>query len=264
MPENLYFEVAEPEVISDIDVLLSLNARKMYYRPGDQTPIGDILNLYSAPHATAGIFRGQLCNLPLIPKAFRGIELEDLEASEIVRSYRFARAMYQFTSFCERAEAQNPAFPANIADRMCIAQHFGVPTPLLDWSQNILAAVFFAIRSIYAEPNFEKSLQVFIYHITDERVLHRGIPDADLASFGQSAFIKPFPIDRRIERQQGAFTFHPHPLHRPPKIHVRAYVLEWPMIHKLVELMRGFGFTEDYFLPDYAGIAGAVMSETCL
>jgi hypothetical protein len=264
MPENFYFEVTEPEVISDIDALLSLNARKMYYRPGDQTPIGDILNLYSVPHATAGIFRGQLRNLPLIPKVFRGIEPDKVEVSDIVRSYRFAVATHQFTSFCERAEAQNQAFPADIGDRMCIAQHFGVPTPLLDWSQNILAAVFFAIRGIYADPDFEKSLQVFIYHITDERVLHTGIPDTDLASFGQSAFVRPFPIDRRIERQQGVFTFHPHPLHRPPKIHARTYVLEWSMIHKLVELMRGFGFTEDYFFPDYAGIAHAVMSETCL
>ena len=36
------------------------------------------------------------------------------------------------------------------------------------------------------------------------------------------------------------------------------------MIEKLIKLMKGFGFTEDYFFPDYAGIATAVNYETSL
>jgi hypothetical protein len=148
---------------------------------------------------------------------------------------------------------------------MSIAQHFGVPTPLLDWSQNILAAAFFAIRSVYANQEFENSLKVFVYHVIDERLLHAGIPDElKLADFAHSSFVKPYPIDRRIERQRAVFTYHPHPAHRPPKIAARVYVLEWPMIRKLIDLMKGLGFTEDYFFPDYAGIAYTVTFDTSL
>jgi hypothetical protein len=148
---------------------------------------------------------------------------------------------------------------------MSIAQHFGVPTPLLDWSQNIFAAVFFAIRDVFADPEFEKSLKVFVYHVLDERLLHAGIPEeSNLADINRSAFVKPYPIDRRIERQRGVFTFHPYPTHRPRKVSARTYVLEYPLIAKLIALMKGFGFTEDYFFPDYAGIAHAVMSDTSL
>ena len=85
-----------------------------------------------------------------------------------------------------------------------------------------------------------------------------------LPNFGHSAFVKAYPIDRRIERQFGAFTYHPYPTHCPPKILAKSYVLEWPMIHELIEFMKGFGYTEDHFFPDYAGIANAVKSETSL
>jgi len=262
---NPYFDLAEPQVIADVERLLSLNVEKTYYRPGDEAQVADILSIHSLPHSTAGIFRGQLRDWPLIPKGFRGIKDQEMDVTEVIRTFRWMQATSKFRSFCERAEVQNPAFPSGVSDRMSIAQHFGVPTPLLDWSQNILAAVFFAIRDVFADSEFEKSLRVFVYHITDERLLHAGIPaDSKLADFGRSAFVKPYPIDRRIDRQRGVFTYHPHPTHRPPKVSARTYVLEWPVIQKLIALMKGFGFTEDYFFPDYAGIAHAVMSDTSL
>ena len=265
MSTNLYFEFGEPQVISDVETLLSLNVEKTYYRPGDPTRVDDIFSTLSIPHSTPGIFRGQLRDWPLIPKCFRGIEDPESDLTPTIRSFQWMRATHKFRCFCERAKVQNPAFPPAVSDRMSIAQHFGVPTALLDWSQNIFAAVFFAIRSVYADPDFENSLKVFIYHVIDERLLHAGIPeDSEIADFAHSSFVKPYPIDRRIERQRAVFTYHPHPAHRPLKVPARTYVLEWPMIQKLIDLMRGFGFTEDYFFPDYAGIAYAVTSDTSL
>ncbi len=262
---NPYFELAEPQVIADVETLLSLNIEKTYYRPGDDSPVPDHLRIVSSPRTTAGIFRGQLLDWPLIPKSFRGIENHETEMTEVVRGFRWLQATARFRNFCERAEVQNPTFPSSLSDRLSIAQHFGVPTPLLDWSQNIFAATFFAIRDVFADDEFEKSLRVFVYHIIDERLLHDGIPeDSNLADFDRSAFVKPYPIDRRIERQRGVFTYHPYPTHRPPKVSARTYILEWPLIEKLIALMKGFGFTEDYFFPDYAGIAHAVMSDTSL
>ncbi len=262
---NPYFELAEPQVIADIEKLLSLNLQKRYYRPGDETQVTDILSIHSSSNSTAGIFRGQLRDWPLIPKSFRGMNEQEMEVTGVKRSYRWIKSTSKFSSFCERAEVQNPAFPSGVSDRMSIAQHFGVPTPLLDWSQNIFAAVFFAIRDVYADSEFEKSLKVFVYHITDERLLHVGIPgDSKLSDFDRSAFVKPYPIDRRIDRQRGVFTYHPHPSHRPTKVSASTYVLEWPVIQELIALMKGLGFTEDHFFPDYAGIAHAVMSDTSL
>lgn len=264
---NPYFDASRPQVIEDVDTLLSLNVQKGYYAPGDQTPVDDIRSLYHSPYLTSGIFRGQLRDWPLIPKGFRGLvePAEEKPLTPVIRSFQWSLATHKFREFCSRAEGQNPAFPRASVDRMAIAQHFGVPTPLLDWTQSIFPAVFCAVRDVFNDPEFETSLRVFVYHVIDERLLRSGLPEeGDLADVGESAFIKPFAIDRRIERQRGVFTFHPYPSHRPRRIPASVYILEWPLIARLLRLMKGFGFTEDYYFPDYAGIAHAVMSGTSL
>lgn len=262
---NPYFKIEEQIDIKDVDDLLSLNVEKTYYRSGYSKVINNFLDMYSFPYSTAGIFRGQLFDFPLIPKCFRHIKEFDKEKTPYKRTKHWVEATLSFRRFCERAEIQNPSFPENISDRMSIAQHFAVSTPLLDWTKNILAAVFFAIRDVYADEEFEKTQKVFIYHIIDERLLHIGIPDeSKLKDFDFSAYIKPYPIDRRIERQQGVFTYHPYPTDELPIVPVKKYVLEFQILLKLIQLMKGFGFTEDYYFPDYAGIARAVMSETSL
>lgn len=262
---NPYFDIAEPRVIADVESLLSLNVRKTYYRPGDEKQVTDILSTSSSPHSTAGIFRGQLKDWPLIPKIWRGLTEKQEELTGGVRHFRWLQATDKFRNFSERAELQNPTFPFAVSDRMSIAQHFGVSTPLLDWSQSIFTAVFCAVRNVFSDPDFEKSLKVFVYHVIDERLLHDGLPtDRELYDFDRSAFVKPYHIDRRIERQRGVFTYHPHPSLQPPEIPAKVYVIEWPTIDKLLKLMKGLGFTEDYFFPDYAGIARAVMSQTSL
>lgn len=260
---NYYFEYNEPEFIEDIEILLSLNVKKYYYAPGNETPINDISSIYFIPHQTSGIFRGQLNDWPLVPKCFRTDSINDKESSEMEIAFAWTKAMTHFDNFCERAKIHNPTFPPNIIDQMSIAQHFGIPTPLLDWSRNIFTAIFFAARDVFNDESFKNSLKIYIYHIADERLLEKNITQTiTLDKLDESAFVEPYFIDRRIERQRGAFTFHPHPARKPKKIPVKVYVLEWGIISKLKKLMKGFGFTEDYFFPDYAGIAHAVMSST--
>lgn len=262
---NPYFEIGIASPINAIETLLSLNAVRSSYLPCDSTPVTNVLHSSYVPHSTAGIFRGQIRNLPLIPRCFRGIDNEIDDLLDVARWMRWSRATRDLRHFCERAEIHNPGFPPGIADRMSIAQHFGVRTPLLDWSRNIFTAIFFAIREVYSDPSFEESMQVFVFHVKDERLLCKGLPEeAKLGDYAKSAFVEPFRIDRRIERQQGVFTFHPHPALRPPKIPADVYVLEWEIIERLIPLMKGFGYTEDYFFPDYAGIAQAVISDSSL
>lgn len=267
---NPYFRIKDRKEVKSIEELVTLNIPKEYdadhpgliYSYGVET---DPTN-FKLPHETSGMFRGQLCDWSLIPKCYRGIDLDgESILNDAVVKYEYFRNTYKFTDFCSRAELQNPEFPTNISDRMSIAQHFGVPTPLLDWSQNILTAVFFAIRDVYSDPEFIKRLEVNIYHIEDERYLENGIPDIEnIALFNESVRVKPFSIDRRIERQKAIFTYHPHPKLQPPKVPINVYSLNWVLIDNLIELMKGFGFTEDYYFPDYAGIANAVNSDSHL
>lgn len=262
---NPYFLASDVETVSSLETLLSLNVAKKFSRPGDTTPVTDWEDFSISPHTTAGIFRGQLDDSLLIPTCFRDLPIPDKPLSEVDFIWRWVKATRDFESFCERAALQNAGFPEKVSDRMSIAQHFGVSTPLLDWSRNILTAIFFAIKDVYRDSDFENKLRVFIYHIEDEWMLAKGLPSEDqLRSFSKSAFVDPPRIDRRIERQQGVFTFHPDPARCPEKIPVRIYLINLDLILMLIKLMKGFGFTDDYFFPDYAGIAASLKSDSSL
>lgn len=262
---NPYFDLEKPRVVESIEELLSLNMTRRYYAPGNETPPPGDPIFHAFPYSTSGMFRGQLRDWPLIPKSFRDLDIKTGKDSPRYVRHEYRKATGQFHDFCGRAEIQNPGFPSHVSDRMSIAQHFGVKTPLLDWSQNVIIAAFFAVRDVFAAPEFEDDMRVFIYHLIDERYLHQGIPEEPkLHTFDQSAYIKPYHIDRRIERQRGVFSFHPHPGLSPSKIPVNVYVLEFDILFKLRDMLEGFGWTGDYFFPDYAGIAHAVKSEMSL
>ena len=265
MDSEWYFKVMQTEVLHDFEGLLALNVPQPYYAPGSvETPPDPgpgAVNIYGLPRDSSGLFRGQHLDWPLIPRALRDME-GDVTTTGVVRSLGWTTANWSFRQFCARAEVQNPQFPSDIAGRLAIAQHFGVATPLLDWSRNVLAAAFFAIRDSFTSDDFDKideDTHFYIYHIIDHRLVEGGLPEVeDLADFGEVRLIRPVHIDRRIERQHGLSTFHPHPSHKPSKVPVNKYRLEIPLVLTLRELLTGLGFTEDYYFPDYAGIAAAV------
>ncbi len=270
---NYYFDLSEPIILKDIKSILSLNTQKEFYRLGSTEPPNhtDYFGNYSlnlsqplVGHSTSGIFRGQIKDWALLPKAFREIKIDKTisNQAEITQTFKFSILLRNFSDFCDREEIQNPNFPKNVSDRLSIAQHFGMKTNLLDWSLNIFTAIFFALREVYSNEDFTNNFTVYIYHIEDERFLDSGIPDKEYEKFPKSSLIKPYAIDRRIERQKGVFTFHPYPGLEENKIPVKRYMInDWNLIRDLINLMKGFGYTEDYFFPDYAGIANAVISD---
>lgn len=267
--ENPYFEIQEEKHIKSIEELLSYNMKKTYSSPGVEDMVinqENAYSVYSFPYETAGLFRGQINSWPLIPQSFRNVDLiQDFsKVSDIIKSYEYSKSTRLFQQFCKRTETQNPNFPQKQIDRMAIAQHYGVPTPLLDWSHNIFTAIFFSVKEMFSYEDFEKNFSVYIYHIVDERLLENNSDISDLSNLHKSAFVKPINIDRRIERQKGLFTFHPHPSILPKKIPLNVYILKEHTVLDLHKLMEGLGFTEDYYFPDYAGIANAVKNDSSL
>ncbi|WP_228236097.1 FRG domain-containing protein [Allomuricauda sp. M10] len=91
--------------------------------------------------------------------------------------------------------------PENNWEWLAFAQHHGVPTRLLDWTQNPMIAVFFAVAN---DADYDAAVYKFQYE-------NYAITDKDPFEFKSVTVYKPRSITKRIIAQQGLFTIHPNP-----------------------------------------------------
>jgi hypothetical protein len=263
MDESPYFFIDEEITISSIQMLLELN-KKRSFGSRNYDPLSPI-NLLTVhphllkPHESSGIFRGQARDWPLAPLAYREIKYDpDVPLSDMKLRTEYLLNNYQFETFCEMASKQNNSFPKSSIERMCLAQHYGIKTPLLDWTTNILVAAYFAIY-LKSEDDEDKNLEPYIYHLKDERWLKsiNQIGD-DLEKINYSTLIESPPLDRRIERQFSVFSYHPHPSRKPEKIPLSKYKLSGELFLELWKILEGIGFSSHHMFPDYAGLVDRI------
>nr|WP_288836348.1 FRG domain-containing protein [uncultured Flavobacterium sp.] len=137
------------------------------------------------------LFRGQLCDKPLIPKLGRlGLEsIKDFEANV-------------FSDFRKRYIAFSPRSYDTDFDLLALGQHYGLPTRLLDWTENALIALWFATESDIEDTHSV----VWVFAPEDENILEEksGSP----FSVRSTKVFCPNHISQRITAQSGWFTCH--------------------------------------------------------
>lgn len=158
--------------------------------------IQELADSYSSQ--TSVYFRGQQKNWPLLPSIAREQTKSSLRESE----------RYMFLKFKEQAcKIMGKKSPNNDMNWLAVAQHYGLPTRLIDWSQDPFVAFWFAVR----KPAINNKEPGVFWVLTPDSV--DIIDDLDMRrpfhGFRTKVFVPNNEIiDERITKQKGAFTVH--------------------------------------------------------
>lgn len=159
----------------------------------------EVLARQSSPYNR--LYRGQSKDWPLLPSIARVQDGQDVPPED------FERAMLKEL---RRRQAFHHLATCSDLKLLAIAQHFGMKTRLLDWTENALAAIWFALQDACpGEPIF-----VYMLAIPPLDWIQATRPDAtevgpfQFADHSQALVYFPDHHHERIGAQQGAFTLH--------------------------------------------------------
>jgi hypothetical protein len=146
------------------------------------------------------LFRGQNQDWPLIPKVARITPRQKEHSLPDVERKMLRELKRRSVPYLGRT-------PASDWEWLALAQHHGMPTRLLDWTTNPLAALWFAVQGPARDA--ESPAVVYIFNPTEEDVLNPAETKSERPLTGRRTKVyQPNMITPRIISQSGWFTVH--------------------------------------------------------
>lgn len=152
------------------------------------------------------VFRGQSdFEWKLTPSFYRiDLEVYDNSTKEVIPNYSVIEKI-MLAEFYQKGVSLLKSYDIkNDLDIMVVGQHHGLPTRLLDWTENPLYALFFAVE----KQDIEKDACVFEYMPTKIDEYTTIAIESNFKS-DKYWFVSPRHINERVKAQNGFFTLHP-------------------------------------------------------
>ncbi|MER0204077.1 MAG: FRG domain-containing protein [Nitrosomonas sp.] len=155
--------------------------------------------------------------------------------------------------------------PSSDFEWMFLAQHYGLPTRLLDWTTNSLVALFFAAEEddedgaiYYGQIRFSDEYERYDPYSAKK---HHYSPRALLPHEGKVIFIRPRYTDNRYLNQKSIFSCPNDPFISLDIPEIKKMVIQRDWKPEIRERLLRLGISASYIYPGLSGIASEVKSK---
>ncbi len=219
--------------------------------------VSEFFDAVESQSGNLSIYRGQgQAQWKLMPRIGRVFHYRALIDKRDSPQRVFFEEVVALEDFKRRAVPFLQRLPEDDWQWLALAQHHGLPTRLLDWTENPLAAAFFAAYEQYQADS--------VIYVLDRRGIELGRKSESPFSIPGTRIFEPIHHTPRITAQAGLFTVH----HRPEQEYENDWLEKWVLREScLVQLgtkLESLGMNYQTLFPDLEGLAKRLMHKFLL